>query len=127
MLCDNVLPNLNISRLAIGKLNTDVKSTYNTKIFLLWYPFQTIRTLLLLIGFPTNTKKFAASWYFTNFCLDKHVFSSNEKSCFFSLKMRKITTPLQVTCWNIQNPAAKFLRKRKLQSTNTTFPWLKFL
>ena len=56
MLCDNVLPNLNISRLAIGKLNTDVKSTYNTKIFLLWYPFQTIRTLLLLIGFPTNTK-----------------------------------------------------------------------
>ena len=30
-----------------------------------------------------------------------------QKSCFFSLKISKITTPLQVTRWNIQNPALK--------------------
>ena len=33
MLCDdNILPNLNISRLVIDRLYTDVKITYNTKM-----------------------------------------------------------------------------------------------
>ena len=32
MLCDNILPDLNISRLAPDRLYTDVKTTYNTKI-----------------------------------------------------------------------------------------------
>ena len=68
-------------------------STYWCKNYLilewitLWYSFYTITTLFLLIGFPTNTKI--------------------AKSCFFSLKMWKITTLLQVTFWNIQNPSLK--------------------
>ena len=32
MLYDNIFPNLNTSRLAIGRLYTDVKITYNTKL-----------------------------------------------------------------------------------------------
>ena len=36
------------------------------------------------------------------------IFSSHmQKVVFFSLKMQKITNPLQVTRWNIQNPALK--------------------
>ena len=32
MLCGNILPNLNISRLVIDRLYTDVKVSYNTKM-----------------------------------------------------------------------------------------------
>ena len=32
MLCDNILPHINISRLVIDRLYTDVKITHNTKM-----------------------------------------------------------------------------------------------
>ena len=32
MLCNNILPNLNISRLVTDSLYTDIKTTYNTKM-----------------------------------------------------------------------------------------------
>ena len=48
MLCDNILPNLNISRLVVDRLYTDVKFTYDTKMIHIMasfsdyglYPFQ---------------------------------------------------------------------------------------
>ena len=34
-------------------------------------------------------------------------FSSYAQSYFFNLKMWKITSPPQMSCWNIKNPALK--------------------
>ena len=96
MLCDNILPNLNISRLVIDRLYTDVKVTYNTKMIHIMVSFSNYQNSIFIDRVPYK-QKLAASWYFTNYYSDKHVFSSYAKSCFFSLKMWKITTPLQVT------------------------------
>ena len=47
MLCDNILANLNILRLLIDRLHTDVKLSIILKLFTLWYPFQAIRTIFI--------------------------------------------------------------------------------
>ena len=50
MLCVNIQPNLNISRLVIDWVHTIIKITNNTKMNrIIVYPFQTITTLFLLI------------------------------------------------------------------------------
>ena len=96
MLCDNILPNLNISKLVTDRLYNDVKITYDTKMI----------HIMVSLG-CLQRQKLETSWYFTNFCSDKHVFSSYAKSSFFRLIMWKIATLLQVTRWNIENPALK--------------------
>ena len=56
MLCDNILPNLNITRLVIDKLYTDVKTTYDTKMIHIMVSFSDYQNPILLIEFPKNTK-----------------------------------------------------------------------
>ena len=77
----------------------------------------------------------AVSWYFNNSFSDKaifyvSIFSSYGESYFFSLKMWKITSPPQVTRWNIQNTGLKkhapsFSKKFTLHE-NIKIPWLKY-
>ena len=50
---------------------------------------------------------------------DKPIFSSYTKRYFFSLKMWKKNTPLQVSRWNIQNPALKKRHARPFLKTAT--------
>ena len=71
----------------------------------LWYPSYIITTLFLLIEFPI-TQKLTASWYFNNSFCNKP---------FLSLKMWKITTSLQVTCWNRQNAKSHIFFKNMLR------------
>ena len=86
MLCDNILPNLNISRLLIDRLYTDVKITYNAKMIHIMISFSDYQNSYFYWEGSLQTQKLVASLYFTNFCSDKHVFSSHAKSCFFQLK-----------------------------------------
>ena len=48
MLCDNILPNLNISRLVIDRLYTDVKITYNTKMIHIMVSFSDYQNSIFL-------------------------------------------------------------------------------
>ena len=48
MLCDNILPNLNISRLVPGRSYTDVKSTYNTKMIQIMVSFSDYQNSIVL-------------------------------------------------------------------------------
>ena len=67
MLCDNIKPNLNMERLVIARVHTDIKITNNIKtIFIDRVPYKYI---------------------------DKPIFSSYAQSYFLSLKMWKIISP----------------------------------
>ena len=76
-----------MSRLVIVRVHTDVKITYNTKISHIIVSFSDYCNSIFIDRVPYKHKKLAASWYFANFCSDKHIFSSHAKSCFLSLKM----------------------------------------
>ena len=56
MLCDNVLPNLNISRLLIGRLYTHVKITYNTKMIHIMVSFSDYQNSPLVDRAPYKHK-----------------------------------------------------------------------
>ena len=56
MLCDNILPNLNISRLVIDRLYTDVKITYNTKMIHIMVSFSDYQNSIFLDRVPYKYK-----------------------------------------------------------------------
>ena len=56
MLCDNILPNLNISRLLIGRLYTHVKITYNTKMIHIMVSFSDYQNSPLVDRAPYKHK-----------------------------------------------------------------------
>ena len=56
MLCDNILPNLNISRLVIGRLVTDVKTTYNTKMIQIMVSFSDYQNFIFFDRVPYKHK-----------------------------------------------------------------------
>ena len=81
MLCDNILPNLNMSRLVIDRLYTDVKITYNTKMIHIMVSFSDYQNSIFIDWVPYKHQ----NWHIHGI----------------------ISTPLQVTRWNIQNSALK--------------------
>ena len=48
MLCDNILANLNISRVVIDRLYTDVKTTYSTKIIHIMVSFSDYQSSIFI-------------------------------------------------------------------------------
>ena len=56
MLCDNILPNLNISRLVIDRLYTDVKITYNAKIIHIMVFFSNYQNSIFIDRVPYKHK-----------------------------------------------------------------------
>ena len=56
MLCDKILANLNISRLVIDKLNTDVKITYNTKTIHIMVSFSDYQNSIFIDRVPYKHK-----------------------------------------------------------------------
>ena len=52
MLCDNILPNLNISRLVLDNLFTDVKITYNTKMIPIMVSFSDYQNSIFIDRIP---------------------------------------------------------------------------
>ena len=56
MLCDNILPNLNISRLVIDRLYTDVKITYNTKMIHIMVSFSDYQNSIFIDRVPYKQK-----------------------------------------------------------------------
>ena len=52
MLCDNILPNLNISSLVIDKLYTDVKTTYDTKMIHIMVSFSDYQNPIFIDRVP---------------------------------------------------------------------------
>ena len=56
MLCDNILPDLNISRLAPDRLYTDVKTTYNTKMIHIMVSFSDHQNSIFIDRFPYKHK-----------------------------------------------------------------------
>ena len=56
MLCDNTLPNPNISRLIIGRLYTDVKIAYNTKMIHIMVSFSDYHNSIFVDRVPYKHK-----------------------------------------------------------------------
>ena len=56
MLCDNISPNLNISRLVIGKLYTNVKITYNTEMIHIMVSFSDYQNSSFIDRVPYKQK-----------------------------------------------------------------------
>ena len=56
MLCDNILPNLNISRLVIDRLYTDVKITYSTKMIHIMVSFSDYQNSIFIDRVPYKHK-----------------------------------------------------------------------
>ena len=56
MLCDNILPNLNISNLVLDSLYTDVKITYNTKMIPIMVSFSDYQNSIFIDRIPCNHK-----------------------------------------------------------------------
>ena len=56
MLCDNILPNLNISRLVIDRLYTDVKITYSTKMIHIMVSFSDYQNSIFIDRVPYKQK-----------------------------------------------------------------------
>ena len=56
MLCDNILPNLNISRLVKDRLYTDVKFTYNTKMIHIMVSFLDYQSSIFFDRVPYKHK-----------------------------------------------------------------------
>ena len=56
MLCDNILPNLNISRLVIDRLYTDVKITYSTKMIHIMVSFSDYQNSIFIDRVPCKHK-----------------------------------------------------------------------
>ena len=56
MLCDNILPNLNISRLVTDRLNTDIKTTYNTKMIHIMVSFSDYQNSIFIDRVPYKHK-----------------------------------------------------------------------
>ena len=56
MLCDNILPNLNISRLVIDRLYADVKITYNTKMIHIMVSFSDCQNSIFINRVPYKRK-----------------------------------------------------------------------
>ena len=56
MLCDNILPNLNRSRLVIDKLYTNVKITYNTKMIHIMVSFSDHQNSIFIDRVPYKNK-----------------------------------------------------------------------
>ena len=54
---DDMLCNLNISRLLIDRLFTDVKITYNTKMIHIMVSFSGYQNFIFIDSFPYNHKK----------------------------------------------------------------------
>ena len=54
--CDNILPNLNISRLVIGRLYTDVKITNNTKMIHIMVLFSDYQNSIFIERSPYKSK-----------------------------------------------------------------------
>ena len=52
MLCGNILPNLNISRLLIDRLYTDVKVSYNTKMIHIMVSFSDYQNSIFIDRVP---------------------------------------------------------------------------
>ena len=62
MLCDdNILPNLNISRLVIDRLYTDVKITYSTKLIHIMVSFSDYQNSIFIDRFSPRMQKVAFS------------------------------------------------------------------
>ena len=56
MLCDNISPNLNTSRLVISKLYTNVKITYNTKMIHIMVSFSDHQNSIFIDRVPYKNK-----------------------------------------------------------------------
>ena len=56
MLCDNISPNLNTSRLVIDKLYTNVKITYNTKMIHIMVSFSDYQNSIFIDRVPYKQK-----------------------------------------------------------------------
>ena len=56
MLCDNISPNLNTSRLVIDKLYTNVKITYNTKMIHIMVSFSDYQNSIFIDRVPYKHK-----------------------------------------------------------------------
>ena len=56
MLCDNILPNLNISNLVLDSLYTDVKITYNTKMIPIVVSFSDYQNSIFIDKIPYKHK-----------------------------------------------------------------------
>ena len=56
MLCDNISPNLNTSRLVISKLYTNVKITYNTKMIHIMVSFSDHQNSIFIDRVPYKQK-----------------------------------------------------------------------
>ena len=56
MLCDNILPNLNISNLVLDSLYTDVKITYNTKMIPIVVSFSDYQNSIFIDRIPYKHK-----------------------------------------------------------------------
>ena len=56
MLCDNISPNLNTSRLVIDKLYTNVKITYNTKMIHIMVSFPDHQNSIFIDRVPNKSK-----------------------------------------------------------------------
>ena len=57
MLCGNILPNLNISRLVIDRLYTGVKITYNAKMIHVMVSFSDYENSIFIDRVPYKHKK----------------------------------------------------------------------
>ena len=55
-LCDNILPTLNILRLVIDRLYTDVKITYSTKMIQIIVSFSDYQNSIFIYRFPYKHK-----------------------------------------------------------------------
>ena len=56
MLCDNILPNLNISNLVLDSLYTDVKITYNTTMIPIVVSFSDYQNSIFIDRIPYKHK-----------------------------------------------------------------------
>ena len=80
MLCDNILPNLNISRLVIGRLYTDVKITYNTKMIHIVVSFSDYKNSIFIDMVPYKHK----NWQFHG------ILQISVEISIFSLHMQQV-------------------------------------
>ena len=81
MLCDNIKPNLNISKLVTDGLHTNIKFTNNIKMNRLLSPLQLIPLLLYRDHYIIFIDRVPEK------CKDEPIFSSYAQNYFFSIKM----------------------------------------
>ena len=89
-------------------MHTDIKITNNTKMDHIIVSFSDHYNSIFIDRVCYKHKTWQFHGILINPFHDKSIFSSYAQNYFFSLKMwKKITSPPQVTSWNIQDPALK--------------------